>query len=192
MSFDEECIDPHGECAADRHPPPRERGIAQGGGRSWNTTARANVADMLIVRRVSENRPRIRLPNRRCIRREAVTQPVRLQLSRRKGFNLQALSRETNGLDAIVVTRASKKWGNPYYIGLFRGYGRADAVRDFKKWIDGDRDARVWAGPPPTEEEIRAELSGKNIACTCPLDDELCHANIYLTLANPTPHEPGQ
>ena len=76
-----------------------------------------------------------------------MTQPVRLQLSRRKGFNLQALSRETNGLEAVVVTRASKKWGNPYYIGLFRGYGRADAVRDFKKWIDGDRGARDWSCP---------------------------------------------
>jgi hypothetical protein len=110
--------------------------------------------------------------------------PVRLQLKRTKGFNLQGVSRETNGLDAVVVTRRSKRWGNPYYVGLFRDYGRADAVADFKKWLAGDHGTRVWAGPPPSEEEIRASLRGKNLACTCPLDGGPCHADVLLEIAN--------
>jgi hypothetical protein len=39
--------------------------------------------------------------------------PVRLQLSRAKGFNLKKLSIETNGLDYAIVSRPSK-WGNPF------------------------------------------------------------------------------
>jgi hypothetical protein len=42
--------------------------------------------------------------------------PVRLQLSRRKGFDLQAASCATNGLDAVVVARPTK-WGNPFVVG---------------------------------------------------------------------------
>ena len=45
-----------------------------------------------------------------------MTKPVRLQLSRRKGFDLQALSLTTNGLPAVVVARPGK-WGNPYKVG---------------------------------------------------------------------------
>ena len=39
--------------------------------------------------------------------------PVRLRLSRRKGFDLQALSRATNGLPAVNCARPGK-WGNPH------------------------------------------------------------------------------
>ena len=113
-----------------------------------------------------------------------MTKPVRLQLSRRKGFNLQALSLRTNGLSAIVVTRASKKWGNPYYVGMFREYDRADAVRDFKKWRAGDHGARAWAGAPPSDTEIQVSLRGRNLACTCPLDGGPCHADMLLEIAN--------
>ena len=42
-----------------------------------------------------------------------MTVPVRLQLSRRKGFNLQALSQATNGLPAVSVMRPGH-WGNPF------------------------------------------------------------------------------
>lgn len=41
-----------------------------------------------------------------------MTAPVRLQLSRRKGFDLQALSLATNGLPAVKVDR-STRFGNP-------------------------------------------------------------------------------
>lgn len=45
--------------------------------------------------------------------------PVRLQLSRRKGFDLQALSLATNGLPAVKVTRPGR-WGNPYPVEKVR------------------------------------------------------------------------
>lgn len=45
--------------------------------------------------------------------------PVRLQLSRVKGFNLQALSLATNGLAAVVVKRPTR-WGNPYPVETLR------------------------------------------------------------------------
>lgn len=49
-----------------------------------------------------------------------MTTPVRLQLSRKKGFNLQKLSRETNGLDAVRVARPSR-WGNPWRVENIEG-----------------------------------------------------------------------
>lgn len=39
--------------------------------------------------------------------------PIRLVLSRRQGFNLQAASRAANGLEAVIVARPSR-WGNPF------------------------------------------------------------------------------
>lgn len=44
-----------------------------------------------------------------------MTRPVRLQLSRKRGFNLQAHSRAINDLDAVKVDR-STHWGNPFRI----------------------------------------------------------------------------
>lgn len=42
--------------------------------------------------------------------------PVRLQLSRKKGFRLQEASRALNGLEAVNVARPSR-WGNPFKVG---------------------------------------------------------------------------
>lgn len=54
-----------------------------------------------------------------------MTNPVRLQLSRAKGFNLQALSQATNGLPAVVVKRPTR-WGNPYSVtDVYRAHARA-------------------------------------------------------------------
>ena len=44
-----------------------------------------------------------------------MTKPVRLQLSRAAGFNLQAFSHETNGLPAVNVARPGF-WGNPFVV----------------------------------------------------------------------------
>src|SRR4051812_11243137 len=78
-----------------------------------------------------------------------MTKPVRLQLSRRKGFDLKALSLETNGLPGVNVARPGK-WGNPFdfrkseygWAALSFGcrgdrLGRQEAsVRAFRDWID--------------------------------------------------------
>jgi len=101
--------------------------------------------------------------------------PVRLQLSRRKGYRLQALSRATNGLSAVNCARPSK-WGNPYPIGNAKngGFTRAEAIR-----LHREECMRALAKRPDTFEPLR----GKNLACHCG-PDEACHVDTYLELAN--------
>lgn len=116
--------------------------------------------------------------------------PIRLQLSRRKGFNLQEISRAANGLPAINVARPSK-WGNPWRVGLiscscraagecdhntFRRENASDAVDAFQQW------AHAWSNPRGKLSDIRV-LAGKNLACWCK-PGEPCHADVLLELAN--------
>ena len=109
--------------------------------------------------------------------------PIRLQLSRRKGFNLQKLSRETNGLEAVRVDRTTK-WGNPFIVGRSGGAYTAK-VKDRRhayllyKSIAGDNERLV--------ADAHAELAGKNLACWCPQDDpyeDCCHAAVLISIAN--------
>jgi hypothetical protein len=110
-----------------------------------------------------------------------MTKPVRLQLSRRKGFNLQALSLETNGLPAVNVARPTK-WGNPFAIGQSRKddngmwdqIDTADvAVRFFREMLTLDR--RNY----PSNEDIK-KLRGFNLGCWCKASP--CHADVLLKL----------
>lgn len=140
---------------------------------------------------------------------EAVAQsipgaPVRLQLSRAKGFDLQALSLATNGLPALNVSRPSKL-GNPFMctpdgclrrmteaqggyrccVDVYREYllsgieGRPSYTGAFRAMLDG------MAGYPERARMIAAlpRARGKNLACWCNLDDP-CHADVLLELAN--------
>lgn len=75
------------------------------------------------------------------------------------------------------------KFANPYYEGMFRGYTRAQAIAAFKEWLAGDYAAKVWAGTPPSRDEIVRELRGRNLACWCP-EGEPCHADVLLEIAN--------
>lgn len=120
-----------------------------------------------------------------------MTRPVRLPLSRRKGFNLQALSIATNGLPAVNVTRPSK-WGNPWKIGANRCSGRGmeyreepvsaaqTAVRFFRDTL------RLNPRNYPSDAEIVEQLRGKSLACWCK-PGAPCHADVLLELANPEP-----
>ncbi len=96
--------------------------------------------------------------------------PVRLQLSRRKGFDLQAWSREVNGLPATNVARPSK-WGNPYKIG---GCLIPDA----------EAATQAFALNLPIGSEWAKPLKGRNLACWCPLPEpgktDWCHAAVLL------------
>lgn len=124
-----------------------------------------------------------------------MVEPVRLQLSRKKGFNLQAWSREVNGLPAVNVARPTK-WGNPY---------------DWREWLDGrPRDvfhaaweAKTWCcerAAQAFEEDIREgmltlpvhELRGKNLACWCGGRRWSCHADVLLELANRATPDVGE
>jgi hypothetical protein len=121
-----------------------------------------------------------------------MTLPVRLQLSRRKGFNLQALSLARNGLAAVNVTRPHR-FGNPFVIGeavdldMARKWGWLplgnpdyitpdvhQAVRRFRSVLFCDE---------AIHNHVCAELRGKNLACWCKPGDP-CHADVLLELAN--------
>lgn len=118
-------------------------------------------------------------------------EPVRLQLSRRRGFNLQALSLATNGLPAVNVARPSR-WGNPHDWRDWRGrvpaelkcepgwmrdvWCKARAVDAFRETVGcDDFDLLV----------IPENLRGKNLACWCSTHAlGGCHADMLLEIAN--------
>lgn len=134
-----------------------------------------------------------------------MTAPVRLQLSRRKGFDLQALSQATNGLPAVKVTRPGP-WGNPFAVwrdawsadlrwrvsdgpchwGPFADKAEAlgEAVRLYSEEIsvEGAHNYRL-KRPVPTHSDIIKSLRGKNLACWCE-PGAPCHADVLLELAN--------
>ena len=89
--------------------------------------------------------------------------PHRRQRSRRKGARLPA--------GCVVVSRPTK-WGNPHPLSL----GRAEAVRRY-------RDDQLAGRLAVSVADVRAELSGRDLACYCPLD-EPCHADVLLDVAN--------
>lgn len=139
--------------------------------------------------------------------------PVRLQLSRRKGFNLQVLSRATNGLEAVNVARPSM-WGNPFVIGqpsgifaegqglrgkaevLIPALTRDQVVEFYETVLSGCLSPEMYpAGHNWLDnfhhryrgfsptEAARSYLRGRNLACRCELN-ELCHADALLRIAN--------
>lgn len=115
--------------------------------------------------------------------------PRRMQLSRHKGFNLQAASQALNGLPARRVTRPGK-WGNPFSIaevaarhGLDAEAAQAKAVAMCADWLHGRLDPKLSPGAPPSREEIRAELRGHNLACWCKPGTP-CHADVLIEMAN--------
>lgn len=123
--------------------------------------------------------------------------PVRIQLSRRAGFDLQETSKAINGLPAVNVSRSSK-WGNPFVVGA------AVDVKQAKRWgwwplgnpdyvaIDNTaavkRFSIVLAMDHAIHAHVRKELSGRNLACFCG-PDESCHADALLRFANPVCEE---
>jgi hypothetical protein len=102
----------------------------------------------------------------------AVT-PVRLRLSRVRGFDLQAHSRAVNGLPAVNCARPGK-WGNGF---RWQQIGRERAVAKHAASI------RLAVQKWPSVREAMEELRGKNLACWCRLD-EACHCDTLLELAN--------
>lgn len=126
--------------------------------------------------------------------------PVRVQLSRAKGFRL---SEQHPG--ARIVARPTA-FGNPFVIGMttpadwhdpFAGVhvaGRAHAVellRDYLAWRREQCEATPgWhssVGPHfPWESQIRRVLSGCDLACWCP-PGEPCHADLLIEIANTAP-----
>jgi hypothetical protein len=112
--------------------------------------------------------------------------PQRIVLSRRAGFDLQAISKALNGRTAQSVARPGK-WGNPFSIadvaaetGLDRDAAQAEAVARHRLWLEGKIEARR---ARPNRAEIRGELGGKNLACWCRAGTP-CHVDTLVELAN--------
>lgn len=112
--------------------------------------------------------------------------PQRIVLSRRAGFDLQAISRALNGLPAQSVARPGR-WGNPFTIdevavelGVDRYTAQAEAVARHGRWLRGEIEG---PRPAPPAAEIRAALGGKNLACWC-RSDSPCHVDNLLPIAN--------
>jgi len=134
-----------------------------------------------------------------------MSEPVRITLSRKRGFNLMRESIALNGLAAVNVARPGK-WGNPWKFGdnMFdetepgvyiwrKVLCAADAVKAFRNSVDWDPDAPYsvgdlvcWGGYGPEHRNRKtaiAELRSKNLACWCK-PGEPCHADVLLELAN--------
>lgn len=133
---------------------------------------------------------------------KSMIKPVRLQLSRKRGFNLQELSRATNGLEAVNVARPGK-WGNPFVVhhpgsSFEKPMTAKMAVASFRSMIE--KEGGWFPTPLPwpkgkipaqytTVEDVMRELAGKNLACWCK-PGASCHASVLLDLANPHPPDP--
>ena len=100
--------------------------------------------------------------------------PVRLQLSRKKGFNLQQHSRSTNGLEAVKVDRTTA-WGNDFSVTEHRN---AESCVDL---FEHDLDKFECFHPEQYAQWIKP-LIGKNLACWCKPGSP-CHADVLLRRA---------
>lgn len=171
---------------------PARHGHAQPDLRRQNHLEHRQRTSFAARRRPAHDRPDGRQCARtgpRARRGAEMTTPIRLQLSRRKGFNLQEVSRAANGLEAVNVARPSL-WGNPWKIGapLSRiipgdGIGPLDtcptgtfvtpelAISQYRIWVQS------------SHREIRDTMRGKNLACWCK-PGEPCHADVLLEIAN--------
>ena len=122
-----------------------------------------------------------------CARFAALDQggPLRLQLVRRTGFNLRAMSHSLNGRDVVWVARPGK-WSNPFVVTTnFRPGTKIgincvavptvqDAVSCFRAFLEEN---------PSVQIKVREHLAGLNLACWCD-PAAPCHADILLDIAN--------
>lgn len=113
--------------------------------------------------------------------------PVRMRLSRAKGFNLQAASLALNGLPAVNVARPGPL-GNPFIVG--EDGDRPECVRLFRKLSEGRLTISSAKASVESQrlvvnylaEHFKA-LRNRNVACWCGLDAQ-CHGDVVLALVN--------
>lgn len=114
--------------------------------------------------------------------------PVRMQLSRAKGFNLQAASMAINGLAAVNCARPGP-WGNPFVVGT--DGTRTQCISMLADLLDCKYAITARA---PLEAQrafvVHAgdhwkSIKGKNLACWCGAS-LACHADPLLARANRT------
>lgn len=107
-----------------------------------------------------------------CSLKRMVSQPRRIQLSRKKGWRLPP--------NTVVVARPTK-WGNPFKVTPERSQNLS--VGAFQMWLIVEG---VTAGIPERKQWMLDNLKtlrGKNLACWCK-PGTACHADVLLRLAN--------
>ncbi|MEN6535696.1 MAG: DUF4326 domain-containing protein [Bryobacteraceae bacterium] len=115
--------------------------------------------------------------------------PVRMRLSRAKGFNLQEASLKLNGLPAVNIARPAPL-GNPFVVG--EDGTRAECVRLFRLLLGGYIAITTMASIESQRlvltyiAENLKTLRNRNLACWCPLGAE-CHGDALLELFNRVP-----
>ncbi len=128
-----------------------------------------------------------------------VEKPVRVQRKRTKGWKSPE--------NTIYVGRPSK-WGNPFVVGvdgnaeevveLYRKY-MSNEISDemttwrnsfYGKWEQLKFMSSPWKGFVMVCAGQLEELRGKNLSCFCK-EDQPCHADILLKLANSDPAPGG-
>jgi hypothetical protein len=112
--------------------------------------------------------------------------PVGLELSRRKGFDLQAHSRAVNGREAVNVARPGPL-GNPFVVG--KHGSRAECVEMHRGLLAGylcisvDRECvEAQRAHRAFVKENLEQFRGKNLACWC--RGAPCHRDTLLEVFN--------
>lgn len=100
-----------------------------------------------------------------------MAQPIRIKLSRQKGFRLQEHSVALNGLPAMKVDRATI-WGNNFAVEDF------DSAEECVDMFEHDLAKFSCFHPEKFSTYIRP-LVGKNLACWCPIGSP-CHAEVLV------------
>ena len=123
-----------------------------------------------------------------------MTEPVRIQLSRKKGWrmppNTVKVDRTTGFGNPFPITKGTQTTGgltsDVWTVGTWDG--PAMWFRDTKPEAAelSVKAFRTWIAQPACEHlraRVRTELRGKNLACWCK-PGEPCHADVLLELAN--------
>ncbi len=109
-----------------------------------------------------------------------MTLPIRVQLSRKKGWKMP--------IGTVSVARPAP-WGNPWKVGLDGNV--THCVDEFRRLLTGEP-VKAWPLDPKQAplamrfgdvDYMRQILRGKNLACWCALS-HMCHADVLLELAN--------
>ncbi|MFJ5217198.1 DUF4326 domain-containing protein [Streptomyces sp. NPDC088354] len=94
---------------------------------------------------------------------------------------------------AVAVFEAP--WANPFYCLTDSSAGRYATAAELRTFLRTRRRMPPgWSDPGllyPSDEQIRAELGGRDLACTC-AEDEPCHGLVLLEVANPRPTTPDE
>ncbi|WP_206438763.1 DUF4326 domain-containing protein [Mesorhizobium sp. M7D.F.Ca.US.005.01.1.1] len=119
-----------------------------------------------------------------------MSQPVRIQLSRKAGWRMPS--------NTVSVARPGK-FGNPFTIAtaIESGYANATTaqafvVECFRDWLGPTQSGRDWWQGKESDRrkaqifECLPALRGKSLACWCRPGDS-CHADVLLELANAPP-----